>query len=177
MTDSPFGLDPFSFVSTCIEDSRASAVSSHTTTIPHVPPASDASAPRQTSEFAVPAVPPHILVSKAQATVNDPSSLPLTTGKPKTAAGASKKMPAFTLPDSLFASFLRSINGSTQSKPVLIDELYKKYKAMPNADSLKKGAVEGKLAEVAFKEKKVWKIKPEAWVCVAAVLSASDEDI
>ncbi|KAF9519936.1 hypothetical protein BS47DRAFT_1336670 [Hydnum rufescens UP504] len=173
LNDTPFGIDPFSFVSTCLEDYRAS-YNVHPSQNPiHPMETKPMSTSRPFTDFAVPAVPPHILLTHPQAELSE-SNTPLTSSTSSATLvptatntpgvrSAPKKAPIFTLPTALFPSFLSSIDGSTLSKPVLIDELFKKFKTMPDVVGLRKGAVESKLAEVAFKEKRVWKVKAEVW--------------
>jgi chromatin assembly factor 1 subunit A len=90
---------------------------------------------------------------------------------------AKKGSPNFNLPSSLYPEFLQVIEGSDHPKAVLVDELYKAFKDRPELvgtgiGALRKGAVESKIAEIAFKEKKVWRVRPKEWVCVCLPTTA-----
>lgn len=97
-----------------------------------------------------------------------------------TGTNAAKKdkpaAPAFKLPASEYPAFLRAIEGSERPKPVLIAELYENFRTKCTSESgaLRKGAVEGKLGEIAFKEKKVWHVKAAEWVSDALSLGKLD---
>ncbi len=80
-----------------------------------------------------------------------------------------KKGPAFSLPSEHFPAFLRAIDGSDRPKAVLVDELFKQFKHLPGVLSLRKGAIDSKLSEVATKEKKVWKVKRDAWASIGRI--------
>jgi chromatin assembly factor 1 subunit A len=74
--------------------------------------------------------------------------------------------PAFNLPATAYPDFLRAIEGSDLPKPVLIIKLFEafKHRCTNECGVLRKGAVENKLSEVAYKEKKVWHVRPAEWV-------------
>ncbi|KDQ18445.1 hypothetical protein BOTBODRAFT_511908 [Botryobasidium botryosum FD-172 SS1] len=152
LNDSPFPLDPFTFVSapvtTAMLASQTAASSSSLAAV--VPPTADG------VSFAVPQLPSHL--------ASQPPSSPMPASATQTPT-ATKRPPAkFTLSDQRLLDFLRAIEGSTKTKPGLRDELFELF----SVDGLRKGAIEAKVAEVAIKEKKVWKVKDEFWHLVGA---------
>ena len=122
-------------------------------------PTSSSDVPKPESNFVVPAVPPHVLASYTNGTSLDGTS-------------AVKKGPAFSLPLEHYPAFLQAIDGSDRPKAVLVDELFKQFKNMPGVFSLRKGAIESKLSEVAAKEKKVWKVKQDVWASIRRIIGS-----
>lgn len=146
VVEAPFPLDPFTYVADTIRSADAPSTS----------------APLA-NNFAIPAIPPHISskipcpVTPAMMEAGDKDSQNET--KPTT----NKRPPlAFNFPADRMPDFLRVIDGSTKTKPGLIELLYDTFSAQVN--NLRKSGIERKLPEVAVKQKKVWKVKDEAWV-------------
>lgn len=147
--DAPFPLDPFTFVADTVRSVE-------------VPSASTALAPTS-DNFAIPAIPPHIS-SKVPCPAIPVIVEPSDANAPNEAKPNPNKKPPppFNFPADRMPDFLRVIDGSTKTKPGLIDLLYETFSAQ--VSNLRKTGIERKLPEVAVKEKKVWKVKDEAWV-------------
>ncbi|KZT59825.1 hypothetical protein CALCODRAFT_515915 [Calocera cornea HHB12733] len=69
--------------------------------------------------------------------------------------------PKHPFPEQHLAALLQAIEGSTKPRPVLLEDLFSSFKHL----GVKKNAIDAKLKEVCVKEKKVWKVLDEAWVC------------
>lgn len=129
--------------------------------------ASSSSARNIPDLFAVPELPQRALSSDIGLTVG---TLTTSSTMPPLQLKKDKAGPSFNLPTSEYPNFLRAIEGSERPKPVLITELYEAFKGRctPESGALRKGAVENKLSEIAYKEKKVWRVKQTEWVCIYA---------
>lgn len=161
-TDSPFGLNPFAFVSTSIEEYRAFGMKQQmagdiSVLHPHQPSLAARKIP---DLFVVPAVPVRARSSEADCI------LPAQFNSAPPPSRKEKGGPAFNLPAVAYPDFLRAIEGSERPKPVLILELFEafKHRCTNESGALRKGAVENKLSEVAYKEKKMWHVRPAEWV-------------
>ncbi|KAF8328816.1 chromatin assembly factor 1 subunit A-domain-containing protein [Cantharellus anzutake] len=146
LNDSYLGLDPFAFVSACVEDYNKFVTQSE-------------DAPSDTGpNFAIPTIPLHVLASQANGSVvNETDSAPAKVGTSR------RTGLTFSLPSEHYPAFLRAIDGSDRPKPVLIDELFKQFKDLPGVPLLRKNAIETKIGEIAVKEKKIWKVKSDVW--------------
>lgn len=142
--DTPFPIDPFTFVSTCVEDYKASLKVPATTTAPST------AAPN--GSVLVPTIPGQIPASSNPnaAPVHSPSMTVIK--KP----AASLKNP---FPDAHLPYLLGKISELQMASFVLLVEtIYQELKV----HKVKKVAIEAKIREVGekCKEKKVWVVKP-----------------
>lgn len=164
-TDSPFGLDPFSFVSTSIEEYQAFTVAMKQQTTGDIPGLSlyqPSGAAGKIPDLPAPGV--HLRARSSEtdnvcsAQLGSPMPPPPLPQKERTG-------PAFNLPATAYPDFLRAIEGSEVPKPVLILELFEafKHRCTNESGALRKGAVEKKLSEIAYKEKKIWHVRPTEW--------------
>ncbi|PPQ77583.1 hypothetical protein CVT25_011375 [Psilocybe cyanescens] len=144
--DTPLTIDPFTFVSTCIEDYRARHTGA--TTAIHE------------TTFAVPALPPRLTsitnTTTGSAVADFSSNLPTTVSQvPKKAPAASKStFPEIYMPV-LVAKFAQ-IQASSIS--ALVESIHLELRE----HKVKKSAIEAKVREMGekCKEKKVWILKP-----------------
>lgn len=139
--DTPPSVDPFTFVSTCIEDYKASLKTPEPATSTTV-----------NGGFIVPSLPVHA----AAATSNPPpNSATDPTGVVKKAAAPLKN----PFPDTHLPFLLNKISELRMASFVLLVEaVYQELKV----HKVKKIAIEAKIREVGekCKEKKVWVVKP-----------------
>ncbi|CAA7265402.1 unnamed protein product [Cyclocybe aegerita] len=145
--DTPLSVDPFTFISTCLEDHKASLRA-----------ANSANAKISTADgpFAIPALPPHLTATQVTINLNDASlNLPGTSNPPKKAPIAPKS----TFPD-IYMDFL--LNKITQLQASSITALVETIFQDLREHKVKKIAIEAKVREVGEKcrEKKVWIVKP-----------------
>jgi chromatin assembly factor 1 subunit A len=145
--DTPFPIDPFNFVSTCIEDSRTGTKAGLL---------SD-------GVFAVPSLPDRLNVHN-NGTINV-SAAP--TASVANSVSMSTKMPAptpkTTFPDAHLSFLIEKITAlQATSLTFLVDSIHRDL----TAHKVKKNAIESKIKEVGekCKEKKIWVIKSKAQV-------------
>ncbi|KAF8810148.1 hypothetical protein BYT27DRAFT_7240947 [Phlegmacium glaucopus] len=137
--DTPFPIDPFSYVSTCIEDHKASL---RTTNGAH---ADDV-------VFAVPALPPRLAASNSAESSSSSSTKPPVPKK----ASVTNRAP---FPECHLGFLLNKITQlQASSINALVESIYLELRE----HKVKKTAIEAKLREVGekCKEKKVWVVKP-----------------
>jgi chromatin assembly factor 1 subunit A len=148
--DTPFGVDPFTFVSSAADDMKAAK---------HAPPQSD-------DGFAVPALPDHVMDGTQLAASLAPSTS--SADDPAKPRGAPKPKSAF--PEALVPTLLAKIKElSTGSLILIIEAAYQDLKT----HKVKKNALEAKIREVSEKtgSPKVWTVKPEFQVSLDHFLS------
>ena len=141
MTDTPFPIDPFTFVSTEIDDAEIARTKSK--------------ASKTTDGFVVPSLPPHIAVSSSAAS----SSTPAVSTPPKRPPPA----PKTAFPDVHLPALFNQINRlATSSLSYIVETLHQELKE----HKVKKNSIEAKIREVGekCKERKVWVVKPEVRV-------------
>ncbi|KAF8309802.1 hypothetical protein DL93DRAFT_2230665 [Clavulina sp. PMI_390] len=178
LNDASCGIDPFTYVSTADEEYQAFVTAQKQQRQPAPDPSSTA---HQVPDlFAVPLLPHRPLASSSSSdsTAIGPSTSTSSTSTvaPPPPPKLTKAAPPFNLPASAYPDFLRAIEGSDRPKPVLVNELYEAFKGRCSTDSggaLRKGAVEGKLAEIAYKEKKTWRIRAGEWTVAGIAPPAS----
>ncbi|KAH9484042.1 Chromatin assembly factor 1 subunit A [Psilocybe cubensis] len=144
--DTPLSIDPFTFVSTCIEDYRSrNAINNAVPT---------------ESAFAIPALPPR-LTSITNTSIGN-SGTDLSTNTPTIAPLVAKKVQPttkFTFPE-VYMPLLMAKFTQIQASSItaLVESIYLDLKE----HKVKKTAIEAKVREVGekCKEKKVWIIKP-----------------
>lgn len=139
--DTPLSVDPFTFVSTCVEDYKASIKIPEPTITPST---------TVNSGFIVPSLPGHITAT------SHPSNL-------ATESTGTVKKPAAPLktpfPDIHLPFLLNKISESRMASfMLLVEAVYQDLKV----HKVKKIAIEAKIREVGekCKEKKVWIVKP-----------------
>ena len=141
--DTPFPINPFMFVSACLEDSRTATKAGSS---------SD-------GVFVVPSLPDR-LAAPINGAMN--SSLAPTASTPSFASGSMKtpaSTPKTTFPDVHLPFLLEKISAlQTSSIAFLVDTIHREL----SAHKVKKNAIEAKIKEVGekCKEKKIWVIKP-----------------
>ena len=149
--DTPFPIDPFSYVSTCIEDHKTSL---------------RATGGAHTNEdvFAVPALPPRLLASNNAELSCGLSTIPPVPRKPPATNKA-------IFPE-CHLGFL--LNRITQLQATSINALIESVYLDLREHKVKKTAIEAKLREVGekCKEKKVWVVKP---ALMPGVIAASQQ--
>jgi chromatin assembly factor 1 subunit A len=136
-TDTPFPVDPFSFVSRPMTAEKANN-------------------PDSENAFVMPALPDRLQKLPAVATSTDESVT-------KRKALNPALFPKTSFPDTHVPLLLQKIVASnTNSFVVLLDSLFQDLKAL----GIKKNALEVKLREVSEKDKskKAWVVKDQAWV-------------
>ncbi|KAF8162912.1 hypothetical protein B0H34DRAFT_299811 [Crassisporium funariophilum] len=142
--DTPYPINPFTYVSTCVEDHRASKRAAN---------------PGGANEdvFAVPALPPRLAVLRGTESSN-PSSLstPVPGVNPPKKAAVSLKS---SFPD-MYLTLL--FNKITQLQASSINALVESIYLELREHKVKKIAIEAKVREVGekCKEKRVWVVKP-----------------
>jgi len=146
--DTPFPIDPFSYVSTCIEDHKASL---RTTNGAHT----------DDVVFAVPALPPRLAASNSAESSSSSSLVP----------PVRKKAPVTTkalFPECHLGFLLDKI---TQLQASSINSLVESIYLELREHKVKKTAIEAKLREVGekCKEKKVWVVKPALLVSIVSL--------
>ncbi|KAI0041546.1 hypothetical protein FA95DRAFT_1565278 [Auriscalpium vulgare] len=139
--DTPYPLDPFTFVSTSPAE------------VPRVLPTpsatSLASSSKSTPQFAVPALPPHVL--------NATSTQPLVPKKPK-------QVPKHPFPDVHLPYLLKKVTQlAASSLPLLVEAIYQDLKT----HHVKKNAVEAKIRETCVKDQNRWVVKDGATACAS----------
>jgi chromatin assembly factor 1 subunit A len=156
--DTPYGVDPFTFVSTAVEDHKAAKQA--------------AAAPQD--GFVVPALPDRIVNGGGQANAVQSSGVPASDSangeqkatKPRTSGAAALK-PKSPFPDEHLTALFAKIDAlATGSLILLVEAAYQDLKE----HKVKKNAVEAKIREVAEKtgQPKVWAVRPEARVSPSA---------
>jgi chromatin assembly factor 1 subunit A len=145
LPDTPYPIDPFTFVSSCLEDYR-----SHQRNVPANTVTSD-------GVFVVPALPPRL--TPASTTSNPPVPPPqLATGGPiSKRAIAALKSP---FPDAHILVVINKINQlHASSLTALVEAIYQDLRE----HKVTKLAIEGKVREIGEKcrDKKIWVVKPD----------------
>jgi chromatin assembly factor 1 subunit A len=145
--DTPLPIDPFTFVSTCIEDNQAAT----------------AAASSSDGVFAVPSLPDRFITLPANTTMNSSAPAALTpvavSGQPKVPAPP----PKTTFPDAHLPYLLEKITAlQASSITFLIDSIHRDL----SSQKVKKNAIEAKIREVGekCKERRFWVIKPNVQV-------------
>ncbi|KAF9476322.1 hypothetical protein BDN70DRAFT_882568 [Pholiota conissans] len=147
LNDTPHSIDPFTFVSTCLEDYKSSLQA------PKPAQPTGLINALSDSTFVIPALPPHLTVSKPSTSTFDASTNSL--NPPKKAPTLSKA----SFPDIYMNLLLTKITQlQASSITSLVESIYldlREYK-------VKKVAIEAKVREVGqkCKDKKVWIVKP-----------------
>ncbi|KAF9009375.1 chromatin assembly factor 1 subunit A-domain-containing protein [Cyathus striatus] len=137
--DTKFPINPFKFVSTCLEDKRASERSA-------------ASSSQKEEVFAVPSLPERLISG---------SSTPIIGNTTPPSKPASARIPPF--PDAHLPFLVKRIAElQASSFMLLVEALYQELKS----HKVKKKAIEAKVREIGerCKEKKVWIVKPTTHV-------------
>ncbi|KAG8986044.1 hypothetical protein FRB90_004239, partial [Tulasnella sp. 427] len=157
LNDTPFPIDPFTFVS---EDLTSSVQDSGAQEMP-TRNAVGAKATKPTTQdgFVIPALPPHLHPSSQ---INLPTPVPQSTeGQTTKAQGNAKpKQIKKPFPPQHLPQLLNLINGSTLTKLHLVEQLGQEFKAVKE---VKKYAIDAALGEVAIRSGGVWAVKDEAW--------------
>jgi len=166
--DTPYPIDPFSYVSTCIEDHRA-----------HVKAMAAAANPAPLTEdgFAVPQIPARFANASSTLPALDASTssssmsgdAAIAPGQPATTAAKKLANPKHPFPDAHLPYLLKRISELEASSVVLLVEtIYEGLK--PN--KVTKAAVEAKVREVGekCKVKKKWVVKPAYQTLVCSFL-------
>ncbi|KAF9566259.1 hypothetical protein CPC08DRAFT_657870 [Agrocybe pediades] len=145
--DTPYSVDPFTFVSTCVDDYKTFLRTANTNT--NVPNANG-----DTSEgvFAVPALPPRL--TGTAATIDLSSNATTTSTGPKKVPTAKSIFPE--------AHIQLLLDKITQLQASSITTLVESIHLELREHKVKKNAIENKVREVGekCKDKKVWVIKP-----------------
>ena len=160
-SDTPMCIDPFTFVSTCLEDYKESLKST-------APSTNNPGAPA----FVVPSLPPRLANNTDGAGVgvvdlsNSPSNGTLAPKKPPLA-------PKIPFPEAhmhLLLSKIMQLQAS--SITTLVEAIHLELRE----HSVRKNAIEAKIKEVGekCKEKKVWIVKPTLLVCSFVGFASSD---
>lgn len=138
--DSPYPLDPFTFVSTSTAEVPRSLPESAASSI--LPPS------KQTPQFAVPAIPPHVLNSSNSSSPS--SALPK---KPRVA-------PKNPFPEAHVPYLLKKVaHMGTGSLTLLVEAIYQDLKT----HRVKKNAVEAKIRETCVKDQSHrWVVREDA---------------
>ena len=149
-TDTPLSINPFTFVSSCLEDYKAR----------HVIKASEPHDTQNRPVFAIPALPPHLTASKASSEPFDVSTNKLNT--PKKAPATSKAAFPVIYMDLLLAKIAQLQASSITS---LVESIYLDLREF----KVKKVAIEAKVREVGekCKDRKVWVVKPNFQLLVS----------
>ncbi|KAG8987771.1 hypothetical protein FRB90_003156, partial [Tulasnella sp. 427] len=157
LNDTPFPIDPFTFVS---EDLTSSVQDNGAQEMP-TRNAVGAKSTKPTTQdgFVIPALPPHLHPSSQ---INLPTPVPQSTdGQTTKAQGNAKpKQIKKPFPPQHLPQLLNLINGSTLTKLHLVEQLGQEFKAVKE---VKKYAIDAALGEVAIRNGGVWAIKEEAW--------------
>jgi chromatin assembly factor 1 subunit A len=143
LPDTPYGVDPFTFVSTVVEDAKAAKQAA---AVPD-------------GAFAIPAIPDHVLDGSRP--VPTSTSSPPTADDPAKPRGGPK--PKSTFPEALVPTLLAKIRElSTGSFVLIVEAVYQDLKAQ----KVKKNSLEAKIREVSEKtgSPKVWTVKPDVLV-------------
>lgn len=151
VADTPFSVDPFSFVSSCLEDFKTRQTNPTSLNPSFLNP--------NQPEFAVPALPPRL--------ISTPNGGPLpTTNTFSSNSPVPKKVPA--VPKSTFPDIHMPllIEKFAQLQSASISALVESIHLDLREHKVKKTAIEAKVREVGekCKEKKVWVIKPSLLV-------------
>ncbi|PPQ75499.1 hypothetical protein CVT24_013356, partial [Panaeolus cyanescens] len=151
--DTPFPIDPFTFVSRCIEDHREYKAGLKSV----APPILDSTE----AVFAVPALPTRLVHAN-----DDFSTTSVGTPTPPKKGPAALKT---SFPDAHLPTLLQKIhNLQASSITALVETIYQELKE----HKIKKNAIEAKIREVSekCKEKKVWIVKPALMVSATFLL-------
>ncbi|KAF9466308.1 hypothetical protein BDZ94DRAFT_1319571 [Collybia nuda] len=141
--DTPFPIDPFTYVSTCIEDKRASDKASQSNGI-----------------FVIPNLPDHLATSnlsnKNDTSTTESPSIPAPSAPKKTTLAPKTPFPDIYLP--LLLDQITSLQAV--SITFLVEAIYRELREY----KVKKNAIEAKVREVGekCKQKKFWVVKPAA---------------
>ncbi|KXN82550.1 hypothetical protein AN958_02401 [Leucoagaricus sp. SymC.cos] len=151
--DTPFPIDPFTFVSTCVEDYKASLKNSQPALVPC------ATVPN--GSFLVPDLPDQTSLASSTLGPTPLTNAPINVIK-KPVAPLKNPFPDAHLP------YLLSKISELQmaSLVLLVETIYQELKA----HKVKKVAIEAKIREVGekCKEKKIWIVRPTLKVCSAS---------
>ncbi|KAI0035984.1 hypothetical protein K488DRAFT_82595 [Vararia minispora EC-137] len=140
LNDTPYPVDPFTFVSAPIEHTKPVAAPAQSTN-------QSAQSSSNFSNFAIPVLPAHVA---AGAPVSDPS---LKAPKPKIT-------PKSTFPDAYLTYLCEKVaQMHTGSLPVLVDAVYQDLRS----HKVKKNAIEAKIREICAKDARgaVWAVKAD----------------
>jgi chromatin assembly factor 1 subunit A len=150
LTDTPYGIDPFTFVSTAVQDMKAAKQ--------QVDSAG--------SEFAVPVLPDHVHDSSAPPVLGSTSgdtSVDMSSLHPNAALSTGAKRaplkPKSAFPEALVPALLAKIDALNTGSIILIVE--SAYQDMKAQKGVKKNSLEAKIREVSEKSQKVWTVKPD----------------
>ncbi|KAH9854026.1 hypothetical protein C2E23DRAFT_819256 [Lenzites betulinus] len=148
--DTPFPIDPFTFVSQPVEKASAEHHAQHTA-----------------DGFVIPALPPHIakssssIASSGSAAGPSPSSSSTSLAGPSTPSTKRGGLtPKTAFPDAHIPHLLARIDAlETSSLHCIVETVYRELQA----HRVKKNAIEAKVREVGekSKERKVWIVRPE----------------
>ena len=148
--DTPFPIDPFNFVSSCLEDYKT-----HQRNV-------QANNKSEDGIFVVPALPPRLVSSTSSSTSADLSSQTAVVGSaPKRAPMMTKSL----FPEAHVTVLLNKINQlQASSITALVEAVYQELRE----HKIKKIAIETKIKEVGekCKDTKVWVVKPALMVCI-----------
>ena len=150
-TDTPYPLDPFSFVSVPADVRNSSAAASGSKLQP---------------QYVLPALPPHLLSSSTG--VLDPASSN-STGTQQPPAKRSRATPKSPFPDSHLPLLKEKVASmSTTSLISLVEALYLDLKT----HGVKKNAIEAKIRETCVKgQRHIWSVKTDTEVSVLLFLN------
>ncbi|KAI0303427.1 hypothetical protein B0F90DRAFT_1371375 [Multifurca ochricompacta] len=147
--DTPYPLDPFTFVS-------------HPVDARHAPASSAASTSRVKSQpqFVIPALPPHLLNSNTPTLDSAPSS---SVNSQQSQTKRSRTTPKIPFPDAHLPLLKEKVaNMGTSSLIALVEALHLDLKT----HRIKKNAIEAKIREICVKDQRhVWSVKGDTEVC------------
>ena len=150
--DTPYPIDPFTFVSTSVEEKPASSKA-------HVIGGAD---------FIIPDLPPHVAAAlKANGHLAVPAP-----GASSSIIGPSVKRAAAPLPKTVFPDqhvpllLTKIIELETGNMTFIVETIYKELSEF----HVKKNAIEAKVREVGEKNKRIWVVKPEVKVRIFLLL-------
>ena len=152
--DTPYPIDPFTFVSTTTEDYKNFKQSNATSSIK--------------GDFAVPDIPDRVTSGGPNSLTPAGSVTPTITPSPATKQPSLKPKTAF--PDSLLPMLVAKIDSlATGSFNAIVDSVYLDLRE----HKVKKNAIEAKIREVCekHKERKVWVVKDAIRVSNSSLLS------
>lgn len=148
LSDTPYPVDPFTFVSNCLEDYRA-----HQRNVPANGFTSD-------GVFVVPALPPRVTPTLTMSDPPAPLPQPATGGAISKKATATLKSP---FPDAHILVLINKIDQlHSSSLMALVEAVYQDLRE----HKVTKIAIEAKIREIGEKcrDKKVWVVKPDVMV-------------
>lgn len=156
LTDTPFPIDPFSYVSTCVEDYRDWRTEQNKPADPPIAPVATTN-----GGFAVPPLPPRLngAGDAPNATCVNTTAGP-STSTTSTTQTQPRKPIKNPFPDSQLPRLLnKMLQIDTGSFPGLVALVHEDFKDFKGPEKVTKASIEAKIKEVGEKVNKKWTVK------------------